>query len=485
MGPGKDKTFYGLQSEFRRKSLLVFAVLILFYIVSFGVLVLMVDAGIGLAFAKPRMLAFSHLAGLLVVAVVFALGLGIFHYYDAKNNGAAYILKRLSARPAELRDRYHREMEDVVEAVRLASGVPRARAVAIPDPAVNSLVVVEPDGTACVAMTEGLLAALTRDEITAAAAHELAHVARGDAVLMTFICALTDFYERLWEGLQPSRPRESDDIMPLSEVLIRLLGRFLSRERETLADAAAVEISRDPAALARAIFKAHLSSGFVGEFRSAYAPLFIVSPDAPEDDGGRPAGWSGSHPPVMTRIKLLAELAHIAPEDVIQQVWDEQAKRESAKEVVSVHEDAPVAIAVPRVSKPEAPGACPRCGVPLVENCYEGVYLGQCRRCGGHLVDESALPRLLARTEVGFSEDLRRKAHDFKDRFLRNPVNTLKINEAFLPQAVCPSCRGKMRIRPFSYQYFVPVDRCFSCEKTWFDGDELEILQVLVEEAKK
>jgi len=485
MGPDRDRTFYGLQSEFRRKSLMVFAVLLLFYIVSIGLLVLMVDAGIGLIFAKPRMFALSHLAGLLIVAVVFALGLGAFHYYDAKINGAAYILKRLSARPPEFRDRYHKEMEDVVDAVRLASGVPRVRAVVIPDPAVNSLVVVELDGTACVAMTEGLLAAFTRDEIAAAAAHELAHVARGDAVLMTFICALTDFYERLWESLQPSRPRESDDIMPLSEVLFRLLGRFLSREREILADAAAVEIGRDPAALARAIFKAHLASGFVGEFRSAYAPLFIVSPDAREDDGERPAGWAGSHPPVMTRIKLLAELAHIAPEDIIRQVWDERARRESAKEIVSLHEDVPVEIAVPRVLKPEARGACPRCGLPLVENCYEGVYLGQCRRCAGRLVDESALPRLLARTEVGFSEALRRKAHDFKDRFLRNPVNTLKINEAFLPQAVCPSCGGKMRTRPFSYQYFVPVDRCFSCAKTWFDADELEILQVLVEEARK
>ena len=36
--------------------------------------------------------------------------------------------------------------------------------------------------------------------------------------------------------------------------------------------------------------------------------------------------------------------------------------------------------------------------------------------------------------------------------------------------------------RPFNYQYIVPVDKCLACHKTWFDGDELEILQILIEE---
>lgn len=38
-----------------------------------------------------------------------------------------------------------------------------------------------------------------------------------------------------------------------------------------------------------------------------------------------------------------------------------------------------------------------------------------------------------------------------------------------------------MKPRPYNYQYFIPVDKCLSCYKVWFDADELEILQVLIE----
>jgi Zn-finger nucleic acid-binding protein len=42
-----------------------------------------------------------------------------------------------------------------------------------------------------------------------------------------------------------------------------------------------------------------------------------------------------------------------------------------------------------------------------------------------------------------------------------------------------------MQARPYSYQYFIPVDKCFSCQKIWFDADELEILQILIEKRKR
>jgi Zn-finger nucleic acid-binding protein len=45
----------------------------------------------------------------------------------------------------------------------------------------------------------------------------------------------------------------------------------------------------------------------------------------------------------------------------------------------------------------------------------------------------------------------------------------------------CPNCGYRMVARPYNYQYFVPVDKCLSCSKIWFDSDELEILQILIE----
>ena len=45
----------------------------------------------------------------------------------------------------------------------------------------------------------------------------------------------------------------------------------------------------------------------------------------------------------------------------------------------------------------------------------------------------------------------------------------------------CPSCMNTMERNFYSFQYFVVVDRCFMCNLLWFDKDELEMLQAMVE----
>ncbi len=59
---------------------------------------------------------------------------------------------------------------------------------------------------------------------------------------------------------------------------------------------------------------------------------------------------------------------------------------------------------------------------------------------------------------------------------------TKKISETPPPEPIaCPACGYPLTARPYSYAYFIPVDKCLSCHKIWFDADELEILQVLIE----
>jgi Zn-finger nucleic acid-binding protein len=127
---------------------------------------------------------------------------------------------------------------------------------------------------------------------------------------------------------------------------------------------------------------------------------------------------------------------------------------------------------------------CPRCKIPLTDTFYEGVPVKICGRCSGKLVDQAAMERILDRQEVGFSEDLAKKAQEFKEKFLLNPIKTQKISAKEQPNSYCPNCGYKMTPRPYNYQYFIPVDKCLSCFKIWYDADELEILQVLVEKAK-
>ena len=481
--PG-EHSFYEIAKEHKRKSRVLFIVLLAFNTAAVIIFFLAISAIAGLFFARPQVFSVSTLAGLAPLAVFFSLALAAFEFGDARRNGPPFILKRLSAQTPDLADRYHQRLADVVEEMRIASGLEEVKAYVIPDHTVNCLALVEPDATPCIVMTEGMLADFTRDELQAAAAHEAAHILRGDAVFMTLVYALGDFFERLRDLRQSSDSLGPDHPLPLTTLLVRFLVRTISREREVLADAVAVELSRSPIALARAIYKAHLGNSFVGAFDPAYASLFIVSPGSGGNGEDGKTDWWDTHPPLMKRIRVLAEMAHLKAEDVIRQVWDGRAGRETAQSIQNIREKTSEESPAAPDPTPLPAGGCPRCGIPLGATFYEGVPIGICHRCGGKLVEEKAVDRILARTEIGFAPELRRKAEAFRARFLRNPIAALKMNDRVSPHPPCPNCGYPMRTRPFNYAYFVPVDKCLSCFRLWFDADELEILQILVEEAK-
>ena len=239
--------------------------------------------------------------------------------------------------------------------MRIASGLPEVRPYVIPSFSINSMALVEADGTPAVAVTEGLLADCTRDEMQAVAGHELAHISRGDAFYVTLVCSLANSLEKLRAALEPEDIPAEDRMesgrggappiliygaVTLTSLVMHLLSMLLSREREILADAAASEIGRSPVTLARALYKAHLKSTFVGDFSLTYSPLFIVAPALSSDE--EEGFWSrlfNSHPPLMKRIKLLAQQARLRPAQVIEQVWESQKIREEAKGVIHSFEE--------------------------------------------------------------------------------------------------------------------------------------------------
>ncbi len=568
MNQKRPQDFYEIQQRQRKKSLVIFAVLIVFYFLAIGLIALAVFLSIG-AFAVPNFLSGPFLVKLMLGVLIIASLIAVFHYYDARKFGASTILKRLDARKPDLKDRYHLLLANTVEEMRIASGLPDIRPYVIPSFAVNSMAVVEADGVPSVAVTEGLLADCTRDEIQAVVAHELAHISRGDAIYVTLVCSLANFLEKIRAALEPEEapPEERAQsggggappvliygVVTLTSFLMHLLSTLLSREREILADAAASEISRNPITLARALYKAHLKSSFVGDFSLTYSPLFIVAPALSSDD--REGFWSrlfNSHPPLMKRVRLLAQQAGLRPARVIEQVWESQRMRENARGTVDSFEgikntipstqDSPlegdaeeqriwrikdtagrwqgpfnleellflpyfsvfrkirhveegveaqarefpqVRLGLRNLRKRKPVDAskqnhCPRCRIPLIDTFYEGVAIRACGRCGGKLVEASSMHRIIVRQEVTFSEALLSKAREFREEFLLNPVKKQRDKEKDAQNISCPDCGYKMLARPYNYQYFVPVDKCLSCSKIWFDADELEMLQVLIE----
>jgi Zn-dependent protease with chaperone function/Zn-finger nucleic acid-binding protein len=480
--PARD--MYEAQAARKRTSLGLLAVLSAFYAATFSLSLLAAAFVLSLFAGNVLWTRPGRIAAIVGFGIAVALGLAWFQAREARRNGAAHILKRLGARLPDIHDRYHRRAAEVVERMRIASGLPQVATRIIPDHTINALAVVEADGAAVVGLTEGMLAEFSPDELEAVAAHEIAHIVRGDAALMTFVCAMADFFERLAD-----RRREGDApgdaLLPLSVILVRILSRFVSREREGLADAAAVELARNPAALARALAKAHLKNTFVGDFHETYSPIFLVAPESPVGEGPRPV-WLDTHPPLMDRIAVLAGMAHTPPEEIVREVLAERARTAAGRRVASA-EGASFGHRPKRTgpSKEGREGRCPRCSAGLVEDEYEGVPVLACRSCGGRLIRSADVDRVLVRHEWAFDESLRKKAAEFKERYVRNPLQTMKINERTGPALHCPACGYRLVSRPYNYQYFIPVERCLDCGRIWFDTDELEILQVLVEDAIK
>ena len=555
--------FYEVQRQQQRKSLFVFFILILFYFIAVGFLSGIFLLFFGVFLDKGGLLAENFLVKLLLFNAVFSFIIASFHFYDAKKFGARFILKRLMARHPDLSDRYHKQFVNSVEGIRIASGVLKVIPRIIPQSAINALALVSASGTPNIIVTEGLLSELTRDELEAVVSHEVAHIIRGDAFYITLVCSLTNLFERLRLALEPedhAQRRGAGFYLPyllvsISAIIMRLLSTLISREREILADAVAVELCRNPKALARALYKTHLKNSFVGDFSLTYSPLFILPPKLVGKSEGFFSRLFNSHPPVMKRIDLLADMANIKPHKIIEEVYESQKRRKEAQILLPSREEViqetgsaaaeedkvvPLEGKVWSIRDPQGDwqgpyalnellfirfftpmiaiknlqegveaqagefaqirGAlrklgkkkpldsnkqnrCPRCHVILREDYYEGTPIKICPQCSGKLVDSSFKWRILSRREVTFSENLIKKAHDFKEQFLDNPVYIRKIREQKSRKITCPHCGSRMLFRSFSYQYVIPVDKCFYCYKIWFDADELEILQILTEKS--
>jgi heat shock protein HtpX len=590
------RDFYEIQKSQQAKSLLLFGVVLAFHFVALGIVGLALVLTFGLLLAHGMLASSGFWSHFFLADFVAAAFVAILHFQDARRNGPRYILKRLQAAVPDPDDRYHKQFLDTLDEIRIAAGLPRVNGYVLPSFAINSLALIEGRGTPVVAVTEGLLAEGTRDELQAVAAHELAHIARGDAFYLTLVCSLANVFERLREALEP----ETDDGQPsgaavdratgasalplylavsLSALAMHLLSMLVSRERELLADAASVELCRSPESLARIIYKAQVKNSFIGDFSLTYAPLFIVPPDArdiPDNVMGR---IFNSHPPFMKRLEILAAMAHKTPRDIIDEVRQSEKARGQARGIVHSFEEIqrrqmelfpgfgsgpaapveePVVAAGPADSAaglptgdariwllysglsqkwegpfstaelvchphfsplilvkntqegieakardfpqvrvalqnlarktPLDPGRqnlCPRCRVLLTETFYEGVPVRVCPKCTGKLVGAAGVDRIIARRELTFSDALGAKARAFKEQVLRNPLKKQKINASVTGELPCPACGYRMVPRPYNYQYFVPVDKCLSCSRIWFDADELEILQILIEDSRE
>jgi heat shock protein HtpX len=240
------------------------------------------------------------------------------------------------------------QLVNVVEEMAIASGLPKPRIWVVPDDDPNAFATGRDAASASIAVTEGLLKRLSRDELQAVVAHEMAHVRNLDVRLMTLLAGMVGAIALMSDGLGRSLGRGGIQrggaaagrrgsgkgggslaliilvlwvlTLVIAPIVSRLLAMAVSRKREYLADATGAQLTRNPMALASALEKLESATAPTGSITRGAAHLCIVDP-APGTlaaKEGVVADFFGSHPPIRQRIIRLQGMAY------------QQAKRERA-----------------------------------------------------------------------------------------------------------------------------------------------------------
>lgn len=237
----------------------------------------------------------------------------------------AVAIRSAGARPAEPTD--HPDLHRLVEGLSLAAGVPKPRLYVVDDPAPNAFATGRNPDNAAIAVTTGLLERMDRRELEAVLAHELGHVRNGDLLTVTVAVTLAgatmllaDLSRRaLWYGGGRRRrgSREGGGaiaivmlvvsilVLVIAPIAAQLIRFAVSRQREYLADATAVEFTRDPVSMIRALEALKQDTTEIRTASRATAHLWI---EEPLNLGKRRNRAVATHPPLSDRIERLRRL---------------------------------------------------------------------------------------------------------------------------------------------------------------------------------
>ncbi len=235
------------------------------------------------------------------------------------------------------------QLFNVVDEMAIASGLKRPRIWLVPDDDPNAFATGRDPATASLAVTQGLLDTLSRDELQAVVAHEMAHIQNYDVRLMTLLASIVGAVALMSDGMGRmlrggARAGSMGGVgrrmggggkrggagalglivlvlwlltLVIAPIVSRILAMAVSRKREFLADATSAQFTRNPGALASALEKLNAAAAPTASIAKGTAHLCIVDPAAQRFDG-RSEGLTGmfsSHPPIGERVARLREMA--------------------------------------------------------------------------------------------------------------------------------------------------------------------------------
>ena len=253
--------------------------------------------------------------------------------------GPTLLMKSANAREIETPStEAEQRLVNVVEEMSIASAVRKPRVWIVPDEAPNAFATGVKPQEGHIAVTEGALSTLNREELQAVVAHEMGHIANYDVRLMTLLTALVGMVAvihnmgfrmgRIGGGGGRGRSRSKGGgaegvIMivllvlwviswAIAPIVTRLMVMKVGRSREFLADAMSAQYTRNPGALAEALVKIGGSTIKPKAIPKSSAQLCISDPyHSPWDEReGRMANLMATHPPLRERVRRLREMAY-------------------------------------------------------------------------------------------------------------------------------------------------------------------------------
>lgn len=313
--------FFERQDRARRST----GLLIFYFIVAVILLVISVDfAGLmALRFAPE---ALQPVTFLIISAVTLAvIFFGSIYKTMALQAGGSAVASSLGARPvsSQTTDPHERQLLNVVEEMAIASGTPIPPVYVLDDePGINAFASGFTQRDAAITVSRGCIKYLTRDELQGVIAHEFSHILNGDmrlnirliGILYGILCIFLVGKILLYTSPQNRSSKKGNGGLLLFGLLLMLIGSIgvlagkliksaVSRQREFLADASAVQFTRNPAGIAGALKKiGGLSYGSKIHAPNAEEASHLFFANGVESFWH---DWFATHPPLVERIQAI------------------------------------------------------------------------------------------------------------------------------------------------------------------------------------
>jgi heat shock protein HtpX len=280
------------------------------YIILFTLLIGLIGSLLASYFQQPL---FFYLG------TAVSIGMAVWSYWFSDKT----VLKMANAKPLEQGD--NMELQRMVAQLASSAGLPTPKIYIVEDPSPNAFATGRNPENGVIAFTTGILSLLNKDELAGVAAHELAHIANRDTLLMTVVAVFANILQSVIHYMYFFRGNNHEGgssnnalvgvavsvaIMILAPLAATIIQMAVSRNREFLADATGVQISGYPKGLAEALQKIHNFPQGLQSVNPSISHMYISNPEKETETHHTP--WYMklfmTHPPVQERIAALLKI---------------------------------------------------------------------------------------------------------------------------------------------------------------------------------